>query len=66
MQRLYRSKTDKKLAGICGGVAEIYNWDPSLVRLVFVFVGFVTGGFPLLVTYVIGWAIIPVKSAPVS
>ncbi len=66
MQRLYRSKTDKKLAGICGGVAEAYNWDPSLVRLAFVFVGFATGVFPLLITYVIGWMIIPEKSAPVS
>ena len=33
-KKLYRSMTDKKLCGVCGGIAEYYNWDPTIVRLV--------------------------------
>ncbi|APT84135.1 PspC domain-containing protein [Corynebacterium aquilae] len=32
--RLYRSSTDKYLAGVCGGIAEYFDWDPTVVRLV--------------------------------
>ena len=59
MKRLYRSQTDKKIAGIFGGVSEIFEIDPSLLRLLFVFLGIATGVFPLLITYLIGWMIIP-------
>ena len=33
-KKLYRSVTDKKLAGVCAGVAEYFGWDPTMVRLV--------------------------------
>lgn len=33
-KKLYRSKTEKKLAGVCGGVAEYFGWDVTIVRLV--------------------------------
>ena len=59
MKRLYRSRTDKKIAGIFGGIAELYNLDPSLVRLLAVFIGVATGFLPLLITYLVGWFIIP-------
>lgn len=59
MKRIYRSEQDKKIAGICGGIAETYSIDPTLTRLSFVFIGLATGGFPLLITYLVGWAIIP-------
>lgn len=59
MKRLYRSRTDKKIAGIFGGAAELYNLDPSLVRLLAVFIGVATGFLPLLITYLVGWFIIP-------
>ena len=59
MKRIYRSQTDKKVAGIFGGIAEVYHLDPSLVRLVAVFVGVATGVFPLLITYLVAWYIIP-------
>ncbi len=64
MKRLYRSQTDKKIAGIFGGIAEMYDMDPSVLRLVMVFLGFATGIVPLLVTYVVGWIIIP--KGPIS
>jgi phage shock protein C len=59
MKRLYRSQTDKKIAGIFGGIAEQYDFDPSILRLIMVFVGLATCIAPLLITYIIGWVIIP-------
>ena len=59
MKRIYRSQTDKKVAGIFGGIAELYNLDPSLLRLLAVFVGIATGFLPLFITYLVGWFIIP-------
>ncbi|OFV97939.1 MAG: PspC domain-containing protein [Acidobacteria bacterium RIFCSPLOWO2_02_FULL_61_28] len=59
MKRIYRSQTDKKIAGIFGGIAEVYNLDPSLVRLLAVFVGIASGIFPLIITYVVAWIIMP-------
>ena len=59
MKRLYRSQADKKIAGIFGGIGEVYAVDPTLLRLLFVFVGLATGVLPFLITYIIGWIIIP-------
>ncbi len=59
MKRLYLSQTDKKIAGLCGGIAETYDIDPSLVRLGFVFVDLVTGIIPLLAVYIVAWLIMP-------
>ena len=59
IKRLYRSQTDKKIAGIFGGISEIHEIDPSLLRLLFLFLGIATGVFPLLITYLVGWMIIP-------
>ena len=61
MKRLYRSNEDKKIAGICGGLGEMFSIDSILVRLTFVFVGLVTGLVPLIVVYIVGWIIIPIK-----
>ena len=62
MKKLYRSKDDRKIAGICGGLGEMFLIDPTLIRLLFVFVGFVTGGAPIIIAYIIGWIIIPESS----
>ncbi len=34
MRRLYKSSTDRKLCGVCGGIAEYFNIDPTIVRLI--------------------------------
>lgn len=60
MKKLYRSQKDKKIAGICGGIGEIFSIDPTLVRLALVFIGLATGVLPFVVTYIIGWIIIPI------
>jgi phage shock protein C len=59
MKKIYRSQEDKKIAGILGGLGELFDIDPTLLRLVFVFVGLATGIIPLIVAYLIGWIIIP-------
>jgi phage shock protein C len=64
MKRLYRSNTDKKIAGICGGLGEYLNVDPTVVRLAAVFGGLITGIFPFFIAYIIAWVIVP--EAPAS
>jgi phage shock protein C len=59
MKKLYLSGSDKKLGGVCGGIGETYDVDPTLIRLIFVFVDLATGILPLLIAYIIAWAIIP-------
>jgi phage shock protein C len=64
MKRLYRSRTDKKIAGIFGGLGELYTIDPTLLRLVAVFLAIATGLVPLVVAYLVGWIIIPKGPIP--
>ena len=57
MKRFYRSSTDKIIGGVCGGIAEYFNIDPLLVRLVFaiLFFGYGTG----LLAYILIWILAP-------
>ena len=59
MQKLYRSRINKKIAGVCGGIAEMVNVDPTIVRLIVVVLGLATGVFPFCVGYLIAWWIVP-------
>ena len=59
MRKLHISNTDKKLLGVCGGIAETYDIDPTLLRLGVVFFCLVTGIVPVLLTYVIAYFIMP-------
>jgi len=63
MNKLYRSRTDKKLAGICGGIGLAYHLDPNVVRIAAVFLLFATGVVPLLVAYIAGWVLVPREPA---
>jgi phage shock protein PspC (stress-responsive transcriptional regulator) len=55
---LYRSRDERMLAGVAGGIAERYGWDPALVRIVFVLVGLMSAGSGI-VAYIIAWLVIP-------
>ena len=59
MKRIYRSRKNKMIAGICGGFAEMFSQDPTLIRIVVVLLALVTAILPFLLTYIIGWIIIP-------
>ncbi len=56
--RLYRSRTDRVIAGVAGGVADYLNLDPSLVRIVWAVLAFVTGGLFFLI-YIVMWIVVP-------
>lgn len=58
-RKLYRSRTDRKIAGVCGGIANYYRVDPVWIRLIFV-IFFLAGGSAFLV-YVIMWLIVPLE-----
>ena len=57
MKTLYKSKTKKMIAGVCGGIAEYFGIDPTLVRLGFVALSFLFGGGVLV--YIIAAIIMP-------
>lgn len=59
MKRLYRSQTNKKLAGLCGGLGDYFDIDPTVIRLVAIILFFATGLFPFFFGYLIAWAIVP-------
>ena len=60
-QRLYRSTKDKMIAGVCGGLADFFGLDVSLVRLLAVIMALL-GGHGILV-YIILWIVVPVQPA---
>jgi len=62
MRKIYLSSTDKKIFGVCGGIGETYDIDPTLIRLIIVFLCIVTAVIPVLLTYIAAWAIIPSKT----
>ena len=62
MKRLYKSDTDKKIDGVCGGVGEYFDVDPTLVRVGYVFATFITGILPGVLAYIVLSIIIPKKS----
>jgi phage shock protein PspC (stress-responsive transcriptional regulator) len=59
MKRVYRSKTDKKIFGICGGIGEAYDIDPALIRIIIVFLTLMTGLVPMIVTYIVARFLMP-------
>lgn len=58
-KRLYRSTTNRMLGGICGGIAEYFNADPTLVRLIYVVLSLFTVAFPGIIVYLICLIVIP-------
>jgi phage shock protein C len=59
-RKLYLSDTNKKIGGVCGGIGEYFNVDPTIIRLAWVILIFVWGAG--LLGYFIAWAIIPRRS----
>jgi phage shock protein C len=56
-KKLHRSKDDRWLAGVCGGLGEYFNIDGTLIRVLFILFGFAVGGGFLI--YIILWIIMP-------
>jgi phage shock protein C len=62
-ERLYRSRTDRILAGVCGGLAERLGVDPSLIRIAWVVLALATAVVPFVVLYVVMAVIVPERPA---
>jgi phage shock protein C len=58
-RRLNRSRTNRVLAGVCGGIAEHYGSDPTAVRLAALVIGLFTGIVPMVVLYIAAAVIVP-------
>ena len=56
---LYRSRRNKILGGVCGGLAEWLGWDPTLVRVAYVLLSILSVGFPGMLVYVVLWIVMP-------
>lgn len=62
-KRLYRSRSNRMISGVCGGIAQYFNIDPTLVRLIGILllvVGVVVGG---IIAYIVCTAVIPEEPA---
>lgn len=59
MKKLYLTKKNSKILGVCGSISETYDLDPTTVRIVTIFLCLSTGIVPLLLTYFIAWIIMP-------
>ena len=59
MKRLYLSRTNRKIGGVCGGLGEYLDVDPTIVRLATVVLCLATAIFPFFVGYIIAWIIVP-------
>lgn len=59
-KKLYLSRNNKVLAGVCGGIGEYFNVDPTLIRIIFVLMLFVSR-FLFVLLYIILWAVIPLS-----
>jgi phage shock protein C len=58
-KRLMRSRSDRKIGGVCAGLAQYLELDTSLVRILWFFIALATGIFPGIIAYILGWIIIP-------
>lgn len=56
---LQRSKKNRMIAGVCGGIAKTLGWDPTLVRVTYVLASVLSAAFPGILVYIILWILMP-------
>jgi phage shock protein C len=61
---LRRSRTNRQIAGVIGGLAEYFRLDPTLLRIIYVVGSIVSAAFPGLLVYVLLWLLIPEAEGP--
>jgi phage shock protein PspC (stress-responsive transcriptional regulator) len=59
IRRLYRSRSNKIIGGVCGGLGDYLSFDPVFLRIIFIFLLTLTAFFPCFIAYLIAWAVIP-------
>lgn len=58
VKRLTRSR-NKVIAGVCGGIANYFDIDPTIVRVLYAFISIFTAAFPGVLLYIICWIVMP-------
>jgi phage shock protein C len=56
---LYRSRRNRIIAGVCGGLADWLGWSPTWVRLLYVLISVLSIAFPGIIVYIILWVVMP-------
>jgi phage shock protein C len=56
---LLRSRDDKMIAGVCGGIAKALGWDSTVVRILYVIVSILSAAFPGTIAYLVLWVVMP-------
>jgi phage shock protein C len=54
-----RSRRDRMIAGVCGGLARSLGWNPTTVRILYVLVSILSAAFPGILVYIILWIVMP-------
>jgi phage shock protein PspC (stress-responsive transcriptional regulator) len=62
MKRLMRSRQNRVIAGVCGGIAEYFGIDATIVRLIWIILA-LPGGIPGTLLYLIAWIVMPLEPA---
>jgi len=57
--RRLRKSRNRMIAGVCAGIAEWLDWDPTLVRVLYVLVSIFSAAFPGILVYIILWLVMP-------
>jgi phage shock protein C len=60
---LLRSRRQRMIAGVCGGIAESLGWDVTLVRILYIVVSVVSAAFPGILAYIVLWVVMPESGA---
>ena len=56
---LYRSRRNRIIAGVCGGLAEWLGWSPTWVRILYILISVLSIAFPGIIVYLILWVVMP-------
>jgi phage shock protein C len=60
---LYRSRSDRMIAGVCGGLARWLGWSPTVVRVLYVALSVLSAAFPGILVYLLLWLVMPREEA---
>ena len=59
MMAFHRSVSNRMIGGVCGGIAHALDWDPTLVRVLYVLLSICSVAFPGFLVYIILWIVMP-------
>ena len=59
---LHRSRNNRMIAGVCGGIADWLGWSPTWVRILYVVISVLSVAFPGILVYIILWIVMPKAS----